>query len=65
MSLTPKQRKYLEKRLQDERARALTLLNGIVAHLDRLDLLDLGSRRGGDDEKGAEDGERDRGRSHA
>ena len=31
MPLTSKQKKYLEKRLQDERARALNLLNGIVA----------------------------------
>jgi DnaK suppressor protein len=31
MSLTIEQRKYLEKRLQDERARTLQLLNGLVA----------------------------------
>lgn len=31
MSLTIQQRKHLEKRLKDERARALQLLNGIVA----------------------------------
>ncbi len=31
MSLTIEQRKYLEKRLRDERARTLQLLNGIVA----------------------------------
>jgi DnaK suppressor protein len=31
MSLTTEQRKYLEKRLQDERARTVQLLNGIVA----------------------------------
>jgi DnaK suppressor protein len=31
MSLTTEQRKYLEKRLRDERARTLQLLNGIVA----------------------------------
>jgi DnaK suppressor protein len=31
MPLTKEQRKHLEKRLRDERARALQLLNGIVA----------------------------------
>src|SRR5882672_6153187 len=31
MSLTTEQRKYLEKRLQEERARTIQLLNGIVA----------------------------------
>jgi RNA polymerase-binding transcription factor DksA len=31
MTLTKEQRKHLEKRLQEERARALQLLNGIVA----------------------------------
>ena len=31
MPLTTEQRRYIEKRLHDERARALQLLNGIVA----------------------------------
>src|ERR1700693_4595183 len=31
MPLTTEQRRYIEKRLKDERARALQLLNGIVA----------------------------------
>jgi|GEM_PF-2719251 hypothetical protein len=37
MPLTTEQRRHLEKRLRDERARALQLLNGIVA--ERLEII--------------------------